>query len=63
MTQRLDAALTAARWLGTKEGSREHRELLDEVALYLLAKETITGEELMKYVNAYIHKDEAPATE
>lgn len=29
MTQRLNAALTAARWLGTKEGSREHRELLD----------------------------------
>lgn len=25
---RLDAALAAARWLGTKEGSREHREIL-----------------------------------
>ena len=31
---------------------RDNRELLDEVALYLLAKETITGEELMAYVNA-----------
>ena len=31
---------------------REHRELLDDVALYLLAKETITGDELMAYVNA-----------
>ena len=28
MTQGLKAALAAARWLGTKEGSREHRELL-----------------------------------
>jgi len=30
----------------------ENRELLDEIALYLLAKETITGDELMQYVNA-----------
>ncbi len=30
----------------------EHRSLLDEVALYLLQKETITGDELMQYVNA-----------
>ncbi len=29
-----------------------HRSLLDEVAEYLLAKETITGDELMAYVNA-----------
>lgn len=28
MSNRLRAALAAARWLGTKEGSREHRELL-----------------------------------
>ena len=31
---------------------RENRALLDEVAAYLLTKETITGEELMKFVNA-----------
>ena len=31
---------------------QEHRGLLDEVALYLLTKETITGDELMRYVNA-----------
>ena len=31
---------------------REHRALLDEIALYLLQKETITGDELMTYVNA-----------
>ena len=30
----------------------EHRALLDEVAEYLLMKETITGEELMKFVHA-----------
>ncbi len=30
---------------------RENRELLDEVSEYLLAKETITGDELMAYVN------------
>ena len=30
----------------------EHRALLDEIALYLLTKETITGEELMSFVNA-----------
>ena len=29
-----------------------HRELLDEISLYLLNKETITGEELMSFVNA-----------
>ena len=30
----------------------ENRALLDEIALYLLQKETITGEELMSFVNA-----------
>ncbi len=28
MKRRLECALTAARWLGTKEGSREHKEIL-----------------------------------
>ncbi len=31
---------------------KSHRSLLDEVSQYLLVKETITGEELMAYVNA-----------
>ena len=31
---------------------KDNRALLDEVALYLLAKETISGDELMAYVNA-----------
>ena len=31
---------------------REHRALLDEIAEFLLVKETITGEELMSFVNA-----------
>ena len=39
----------------------ENRELLDEISLYLLAKETITGDELMAYVNA--DKTRLPAAE
>ena len=35
-----------------KQVLSEHRALLDEIALYLLQKETITGDELMTYVNA-----------
>ena len=37
----------------------DNRSLLDEISEYLLAKETITGEELMAYVNA----DKAPKEE
>ena len=36
----------------------ENRELLDEIALYLLAKETITGDELMAFINV---PEQAPA--
>ena len=36
-----------AKWLLT-----EHRALLDEIAMYLLTKETIPGDEFMTYVNA-----------
>jgi cell division protease FtsH len=39
----------------------ENRQLLDEIAEYLLVKETITGEELMAYVNADRQKKEEPA--
>lgn len=35
-----------------KQALQEHRSLLDEIALYLLAKETITGDEFMRYFNA-----------
>ena len=35
---------------------RENRSLLDEISLYLLQKETITGDELMAYVNADSHR-------
>ena len=31
---------------------QDHRSLLDEISEYLLVKETITGDELMAYVNA-----------
>ena len=40
----------------------EHRGLLDEISEYLLLKETITGEELMTYVNAE-GKDETKTEE
>ncbi len=35
-----------------KEILTSHRALLDEISLYLLEKETITGDELMAFVNA-----------
>ncbi|MBP3314092.1 MAG: ATP-dependent zinc metalloprotease FtsH [Oscillospiraceae bacterium] len=38
----------------------ENRELLDEIALFLLQKETITGDELMAFVNA--DKNRLPET-
>ena len=38
----------------------ENRGLLDEIAEYLLVKETITGDELMAYVNADKQKAEEP---
>ena len=38
---------------------RSNRALLDEIALFLLQKETITGDELMAYVNA--DKQQLPA--
>jgi len=41
----------------------ENRALLDEISEYLLVKETITGEELMAYVNADKAKTEASAEE
>jgi cell division protease FtsH len=40
-----------------------HRNLLDEVALYLLNKETITGDELMQYVNAESNSSAEPESE
>ena len=38
----------------------ENRVLLDEIALYLLNKETITGDELMSFINA---SNQEPAAE
>ena len=40
-----------------RQALEENRALLDEIAAYLLVKETITGEELMDFVN----KAAAPA--
>ena len=41
----------------------EHRSLLDEISEFLLAKETITGEELMSFVKAYQEQPAASAEE
>ena len=45
----------------------ENRTLLDEIALYLLSKETITGDELMSFVNAdkesHLDTEEEPSAE
>ena len=41
----------------------ENRQLLDEIAEHLLLKETITGDELMAFVNAANAKDETPTEE
>lgn len=43
-----------------KQVLSENRALLDEISLYLLQKETITGDELMTYVNADAHRLPAP---
>ena len=46
---------------------QDNRTLLDDIALYLLQKETITGDELMAYINAdnktLPPAEEAPAAE
>ena len=41
----------------------ENRGLLDEISEFLLVKETITGDELMAYVNADKHSLPAPETQ
>ena len=45
-------SLLAQCYQKSKDILREHRSLLDEIALFLLQKETITGDELMAYVSA-----------
>ncbi len=45
-------ALLSSSYETAKQILQTHRTLLDEVALYLLQKETITGDELMQYVKA-----------
>lgn len=45
-------ALLNSAYDASKKLLRDNRSLLDEIALYLLQKETITGDELMAYVNA-----------
>ena len=47
----------------TKQMLTDNRELLNDISEYLLSKETITGEELMAFVNADKAKLPEPATE
>ena len=56
-------ALLSSCYEDAKQLLRENRALLDEIALYLLQKETITGDELMAYVNADSHRLPAAETE
>ena len=46
-----------------KQVLTENRQLLDEISEYLLAKETITGDELMSFVNASSKNEEEPSTQ
>ena len=55
--------LLAKCYEGSCQVLRENRGLLDEIALFLLQKETITGDEFMTYVNADKKQIEAPAEE
>ena len=41
----------------------DNRRLLDEISEYLLVKETITGEELMAYINADKNPPQEPVDE
>ena len=50
-------------YANTKNLLTENRQLLDEIAEHLLLKETITGEELMAFVNAPKAIEEAPSGE
>ena len=50
-------------YLEDKQVLTENRQLLDEISEYLLSKETITGDELMSFVNASKQTDDTPAEE
>ena len=54
-------ALLEKTYSETKQLLLDNRALLDEISEYLLVKETITGDELMAYVNA--DKNKLPETE
>ena len=56
-------ALLAACYEEAKKVLQDNRGLLDEIALYLLEKETITGDDLMAYVNADANRLPAGETE
>ena len=63
---RIDAAvqaLLARAYEDAKVTLTNNRALLDEISEYLLTKETITGDELMAFINADKEKTETESTE
>jgi len=52
MVDKAAQALLEKCYLEDKQVLTENRQLLDEISEYLLSKETITGDELMAFVNA-----------
>ena len=57
-------ALLDKTYAETRQLLMDNRSLLDEISEYLLVKETITGDELMAYVNAANNPlDGAPTAE
>lgn len=50
-------------YAAAKQLLQDSRSLLDEISLYLLQKETITGDELMAFVNADSRRLPAAETE
>ena len=52
MVDKAAQSLLESCYLQDKQLLTQNRQLLDEISEYLLSKETITGDELMAFVNA-----------
>ena len=63
MVDKASQALLEKCYQENKQVLTENRQLLDEISEYLLAKETITGDELMSFVNASSKNEEEPSTQ
>ena len=63
MVDKASQALLEKCYQENKQVLTDNRQLLDEISEYLLAKETITGDELMSFVNASSKQEEEPSTQ